>query len=156
MRAVQNVTLNASVKDASWIGCSMLICSSLPFSLWWFSLPATLKGWVDRVFVMVAVFAGNTDCSAYGALAGERAMLRVSRQAGPVSLFQPGGAFGSVNDFLFHIHRGRRRVRLGFQVLEPVVTYGPAHMTDLERTAALEAVRESVALIAADSQTTVH
>ncbi|MFD0487676.1 NAD(P)H-dependent oxidoreductase [Saccharopolyspora spinosporotrichia] len=38
--------------------------------------------------------------------------------------FRPGGAFGSLSDFLFHIHRGMLEF-VGFEVLDPVVTYGP-------------------------------
>jgi NAD(P)H dehydrogenase (quinone) len=36
---------------------------------------------------------------------------------------------------------------VGYEVLAPVVTYGPAHLTDAERRTALEAVRESFAAI---------
>jgi NAD(P)H dehydrogenase (quinone) len=60
-----------------------------------------------------------------------------------------------MDDFLFHIHRGMLEF-VGYQVLDPVVTYGPARMTEQARAAALETVRESVALAAADSQTTVR
>src|SRR5688500_18957786 len=54
-----------------------------------------------------------------------------------------------MDDFLFHIHCGMLAF-VGFQVLDLVVTYGPARMTDEERTAARDTVREAVALIAAD------
>ncbi|MDJ0466669.1 NAD(P)H-dependent oxidoreductase [Streptomyces sp. H27-C3] len=70
---------------------------------------------------------------------------------GPSESFQRGGAFGSMDDFLFHIHRGMLEF-VGFQVLDPVITYGPARMTDQDRTAALDTVREAVALTAADSR----
>ncbi|MFD0385748.1 NAD(P)H-dependent oxidoreductase [Streptomyces stramineus] len=73
------------------------------------------------------------------------------RTGGPSESFQPGGAFGPMDDFLFHIHRGMLEF-VGFQVLDPVVTYGLARMADQERVAALEAVRESVARIAADTR----
>lgn len=53
----------------------------------------------------------------------------------------------TIDDFLFHIHRGMLEF-VGYQVLAPVITYGPAHMTDRERAAALEAVRESIAHVA--------
>ena len=66
---------------------------------------------------------------------------------GPSEMFQPG-IFGSMDDFLFHIHRGMLEF-VGYQVLDPVITYGPAHMADQERAAALEMVKESITRIAA-------
>jgi NAD(P)H dehydrogenase (quinone) len=107
-------------------------------------MPAILKGWVDRVFVMGAVFGGDHGLFDQATLAGRRAMLLVTT-GGPGESFRPGGVFGPLNEFLFHIHRGMLEF-VGYRVLEPVVTYGPAHLTDRERVAALGAVRESVAL----------
>ena len=51
------------------------------FPLWWFSVPAILKGWVDRVFVMGAIYGGGR-VYATGALKGRRAMLAFT-PAGP-------------------------------------------------------------------------
>jgi NAD(P)H dehydrogenase (quinone) len=51
-----------------------------------------------------------------------------------------------MSDFLFHIHRGMLEF-VGYEVVGPVVTYGPARMTQAERTAALATVRESFAAI---------
>ncbi|MFC1411806.1 NAD(P)H-dependent oxidoreductase [Streptacidiphilus sp. N1-12] len=124
------------------------------FPMWWFSIPAILKGWVDQVFVMGAVFGGDYGLFDKAALAGKQAMLLLTT-GGPREAFQSGGTLGPLNDFLFHIHRGMFEF-VGYQVLDPVVTYGPARMTDEQRTEALEAVRESVALVAGDSQLTVH
>ncbi|MBX9398020.1 NAD(P)H-dependent oxidoreductase [Streptomyces sp. TRM72054] len=153
MRAVKEGALNADVKAHLdlLLAADLLVLS---FPLWWFSLPAVLKGWVDRVFVMGGVFGGDYGLFRDAALAGKRAMLLFTT-GGPSESFQPGGAFGPMDDFLFHIHRGMLEF-VGFQVLDPVVTYGPARMTDQERTAALDAVRESVARIAADVPTTVR
>lgn len=41
---------------------------------------------------------------------------------------------------------------VGYRVLAPVITYGPARLADHDRAAALDAVRESFALIAAEPQ----
>ncbi|MFI7018779.1 NAD(P)H-dependent oxidoreductase [Streptomyces sp. NPDC050164] len=152
MRAVEEGTLDAAVKAHldRLLAADLLVLS---FPMWWFSLPAVLKGWVDRVFVMGGVFGGDHGLFGDAALAGKRAMLLFTT-GGPGESFRPGGAFGPMDDFLFHIHRGMLEF-VGFQVLDPVITYGPARMTDQERTAALDAVRESVARIAADAGTTV-
>ncbi|MEW2303054.1 NAD(P)H-dependent oxidoreductase [Streptomyces sp. NPDC006655] len=149
MRAVEDGTLDAAVRAHldRLLAADLLVLS---FPMWWFSLPAILKGWVDRVFVMGGVFGGDHGLFGDAALAGKRAMLLFTT-GGPSESFRPGGAFGSMDDFLFHIHRGMLEF-VGYRVLDPVVTHGPARMSDQERAAALAAVGESVALIAADSR----
>lgn len=47
----------------------------LSFPLWWFSMPAVLKGWVDRVFAMGGVFGGDHGLFDEAALTGRRAVL---------------------------------------------------------------------------------
>ncbi|PNE36949.1 NAD(P)H-dependent oxidoreductase [Streptomyces noursei] len=152
-RAVKDGTLDATVRDHldRLLAADLLVLS---FPLWWFSLPAILKGWVDRVFVMGAVFGGDHGLFGDAALAGKRAMLLFTT-GGSSESFQRGGTLGSMDDFLFHIHRGMLEF-VGYQVLDPVVTYGPAHLTDQERATALDAVRESVALAAADARPAVR
>ncbi|UJB45999.1 NAD(P)H-dependent oxidoreductase [Streptomyces sp. A1-5] len=152
-RAVKDGTLDATVRDHldRLLAADLLVLS---FPLWWFSLPAILKGWVDRVFVMGAVFGGDHGLFGDAALAGKRAMLLFTT-GGSSESFQRGGTLGSMDDFLFHIHRGMLEF-VGYQVLDPVVTYGPAHLTDQERATALDTVRESVALAAADARPAVR
>lgn len=149
MRAVRDGTLDATVQAHldRLLAADLLVLS---FPMWWFSLPAILKGWVDRVFVMGAVFGGGHGLFEDAALVGRRAMLLFTT-GGSRESFLPGGAFGPMDDFLFHIHRGMLEF-VGYQVLDPVVTYGPAHMSDEERAAALDVVRESVRRVAADSR----
>ncbi|MEV0243990.1 NAD(P)H-dependent oxidoreductase [Streptomyces sp. NPDC050674] len=142
LRAVGEGTLDATVQDHldRLLAADLLVLS---FPLWWFSLPAVLKGWVDRVFVMGGVFGGAHGLFGEAALAGKRAMLLFTT-GGPSESFRPGGAFGPMDDFLFHIHRGMLEF-VGFEVLGPVITYGPARMSDEERAAALEAAGQAVA-----------
>lgn len=148
MRAVRDGTLDPAVKAHldRLLAADLLVLS---FPMWWFSLPAILKGWVDRVFVMGAVFGGDYGLFDEAALAGRRAMLLFTT-GGSAESFRPGGSLGPMDDFLFHIHRGMLEFA-GFRVLDPVVTHGPARMTDEERAAALAAVRASVtSRVAAD------
>ncbi|MEV5355533.1 NAD(P)H-dependent oxidoreductase [Streptomyces sp. NPDC052693] len=147
VRAVEEGTLDATVRDHldRLLAADLLVLS---FPLWWFSLPAVLKGWVDRVFVMGGVFGGRHGLFADAALAGKRAMLLFTTGDSAES-FRPGGAFGPMEDFLFHIHRGMLEF-VGYRVLDPVITYGPARMTERERAAALDAVGEAVGRRAAD------
>ncbi|MBO8193656.1 NAD(P)H-dependent oxidoreductase [Streptomyces oryzae] len=150
MRAIEDGTLDATVKAHldRLLAADLLVLS---FPMWWFSLPAILKGWVDRVFVMGGVFGGDHGLFGDAALAGKQAMLLLTT-GGPSESFHPEGTFGPMEDFLFHIHRGMLEF-VGYHVLNPVITYGPAHMTDQERAAALESVRDSVTLIAGETGT---
>lgn len=113
----------------------------LSFPLWWFSLPAILKGWIDRVFVMGALSGGDIGLFDRAALAGRRAVV-LAATGGPADAFTHNGAFGDINDFLFHIHRGMLEF-VGYVALEPVITYGPVHLGDIQRAEALHDVRHA-------------
>ncbi|MEH3068144.1 MAG: NAD(P)H-dependent oxidoreductase [Aeromicrobium erythreum] len=115
----------------------------LSFPLWWFSVPAVLKGWIDRVFVMGAVFGGDHGLFEQAALAGRRAVALVTT-GGPSAAFAADGAFGDLDDFLFHVHRGMLEF-VGYEVLAAVVTFGPAHLDDDGRRDALASVRAAFA-----------
>ena len=46
--------IHAEMEKLLWCDCLIL-----QFPLWWFSLPAILKGWVDRVFAMGRTYGGE-------------------------------------------------------------------------------------------------
>jgi NAD(P)H dehydrogenase (quinone) len=115
----------------------------LSFPLWWFSVPAILKGWLDRVFAMGAVSGGDAGLFETAALRGRRAVV-LTTTGGPAAAFTPGGAFGGLDEFLFPINRGVLEF-VGYDALEPIVTFGPAHLDDAARRAALDRVRAAVA-----------
>jgi NAD(P)H dehydrogenase (quinone) len=119
----------------------------LSFPLWWFSVPAILKGWLDRVLVMGAVFGGDHGLFDEAALVGRRAVLLVTTGGSPES-FGPGSRFGDLDALLFPLHHGTLRF-VGYDVLEPVVTHGPAHLDDAARSTALGEVHAAFDAIAA-------
>lgn len=49
------------------------------FPLWWFSLPAALKGWVDRVFAMGFAYGGGKGIYDEGAFKNKKAFLPSSQ-----------------------------------------------------------------------------
>src|SRR5688572_25262895 len=49
----------------------------LQFPLWWFGMPAILKGWMDRVFVYGKLYSSSRRFHS-GMCAGKRAMLSVT------------------------------------------------------------------------------
>ncbi len=105
------------------------------FPLWWFSVPAILKGWFDRVLVMGRVY-GAGKWYDDGAFAGKRAML-ILTTGGPEASYLPDGVNGDLHTILHPIHHGVLAFT-GFEVLEPEVLWSPAHVSQEERLAMLE------------------
>jgi NAD(P)H dehydrogenase (quinone) len=114
----------------------------LSFPLWWFSFPAILKGWLDRVFAMGAVSGGDAGLFETAALRGRRAVV-LTTTGGPAAAFAPDGVFGGIDEFLFPINRGVLEF-VGYDALEPIVTFGPAHLDDAARRDALDTVRTAI------------
>ena len=59
--------IESEIEKMEW--CDLMIWQ---FPLWWFGLPAILKGWVDRVFVMGRTY-GNGRYYQAGVFFGENA-----------------------------------------------------------------------------------
>jgi NAD(P)H dehydrogenase (quinone) len=100
----------------------------LQFPLWWFSMPAILKGWVERVYAYGFAYGVGEhsdtrwgDRYGEGTLAGKRAMLVVTA-GGWESHYGPRGINGPIDDILFPIHHGILYYP-GFDILPPYVVY---------------------------------
>jgi NAD(P)H dehydrogenase (quinone) len=104
------------------------------FPLWWFGLPAILKGWVDRVFAMGRTYGGGHVYET-GKFSGKRALLSLTT-GGPVAAYRPAGFNGDLDAILRPIQRGILNFT-GFAVLAPQVVYGPARADDTQRAASL-------------------
>jgi len=111
--------------------CDLMIWQ---FPLWWFGLPAILKGWADRVLAMGRTY-GAGRMYERGVFGGKRALLSLTTGSSE-EWFQKGGFHGDIHGVLRPIQRGILEF-VGFSVLAPHVVYGPAHMTDEERETAL-------------------
>jgi NAD(P)H dehydrogenase (quinone) len=102
----------------------------LVFPLWWFSMPAIMKGWIDRVWAFGLAYgyqgAGNTHRYGEGAFAGKRALLCVS-VGGPEEDYSPRGINGPLEQLLFPITHGTLFFP-GMSVLPTFAGYGTAHM----------------------------
>jgi NAD(P)H dehydrogenase (quinone) len=105
----------------------------LQFPLWWFSMPAILKGWVDRVFAYgLAYGVGEHSDQKWGERYGEgrfkgkRAMLIVTT-GGWEPHYAERGINGRIDDLLFPINHGILHYP-GFQVLPPYLIYRTGRM----------------------------
>lgn len=101
----------------------------LQFPLWWFSMPAILKGWVERVYAHgFAYGVGEHSARRWGerygegVMNGKRAMMVVTT-GGWASHYGAHGINGPIDDLLFPIQHGVLHYP-GFTVLPPFVSYG--------------------------------
>ena len=102
------------------------------FPLWWFGMPAILKGWVDRVFAMGRIY-GNGHIYDTGKFKGRRALLSLTT-GGPEAAYLQDGFNGDLNAMLRPMQRGMLNFT-GFSVLQPQVVYGPVRVDDAQRQA---------------------
>ncbi|WP_070963972.1 NAD(P)H-dependent oxidoreductase [Vibrio sonorensis] len=107
--------------------CDLLI---LQYPMWWFGMPAMVKGWVDRVFVM-GRFYGNGRYYENGVFKGKKAMVSITT-GGDGDAYSPGGWNGDLLGVLRPIHRGLFQFN-GFDVLAPNATFAPTHLSQSER-----------------------
>ncbi|MBC8257859.1 MAG: NAD(P)H-dependent oxidoreductase [SAR324 cluster bacterium] len=117
--------VETEIQKIEW--CDLMIWQ---FPLWWFSLPAVLKGWVDRTFVMGRVY-GMGKIYDTGAFKGKRALLSLTT-GGPEPAYNKGGFNGDIDSILKPIQRGMLKFT-GFDVLSPHIVYGAAQLSDDER-----------------------
>lgn len=128
----------------------------LQFPLWWFSMPAIMKGWVDRVYSLGFGYGiGEHSESRWGdrygegKMAGKRAMLVVTAGGWPEH-YGPRAINGPIDDLLFPINHGTLFYP-GFDVLPPHVIYHAATMDQSGFAAASEALRERMRNLATDA-----
>lgn len=132
--------LDAEMRKLEW--CDLMIWQ---FPLWWFGLPAVLKGWVDRVFAMGRTYGGGRVYES-GVFRGKRALLSLTT-GGPEQAYGRDGFNGDIQGILRPIHRGMLQF-VGFDVLAPQIVYAPVRTSDAERQQALERYAQRLARIA--------
>ena len=135
--------IETEIGNIEW--CDLMIWQ---FPLWWFGLPATLKGWVDRVFAMGRTYGGGRIYQS-GVFQGKRALLSLTT-GGPEDAYRKGAFNGDIAGILRPIHRGILQF-VGFEVLAPQIVYGPVRLTDEDRRLALAAYAERLRRIGQES-----
>jgi NAD(P)H dehydrogenase (quinone) len=114
----------------------------LQFPVWWYSVPAILKGWLDRVLVYGSVYTTEMRYDK-GRFAGRRAMLSVTC-GGPQGSYAEDGRNGDIGLFIWPTNY--TLYYIGYTVLPPFAAFGvmppatPAHVANV--SAHLEATEE--------------
>ncbi len=143
MHAVENhgfaQELEIEMQKIEW--CDLMIWQ---FPLWWFGLPAMLKGWVDRVFAMRRLYGGDRIYES-GPCQGKRALLSLTT-GGPRQAYEQDGFNGDIDAILKPVHRGMLNF-VGFDVLAPHIVYAPVRMEDAQRAQELTRYADRLARI---------
>src|SRR5438552_291360 len=128
----------------------------LQFPLWWFAMPAILKGWVDREFAYGFAYGVGEhsdrrwgDRYGEGTLAGKRAMLIVTA-GGWQEHYSSRGINGPIDDLLFPINHGILYYP-GYDVLPPFVVYKADKLDEGGFKAIAERLRERMRTLATAS-----
>lgn len=124
----------------------------LQFPLWWYGMPAILKGWVDRVFVKGFAYgvtdeSGRTLRYGEGRLAGKRALV-VTTAGGRPEALGPRGVSGDLErHVLFPLLHGTFWYT-GMAPLPPFVVYSADRTDALAFESATKALRARLETLA--------
>ena len=95
------------------------------FPLWWYSVPAILKGWFDRVYASGFVYSRDMRYDT-GALKGRKAMLSLTTGS-PKEAYTSFGMDGDIHEkILYHINHGMLYFA-GLEPVEPFIAWTPSH-----------------------------
>ena len=123
--------VKAEMEKLEW--CDTLIFN---FPLWWFGLPAILKGWVDRIFAMGFSYGAGKGVYDNGTFKDKIAFLTLTT-GGPEVAYGNSGKNGNLETILYPIQHGMLYF-VGMTVLPPFICFSPARITDEERKIQLE------------------
>jgi len=139
------------IEQRKVLDCQLMI---FQFPLWWFTMPAILKGWMDRVLTMGFAYDRDGRWYDHGGLKGRRAMLSLTT-GDPASCFTPRGIHGSMDAILWPIQRATLS-HCGFEVLPPFIAYGPGRASDEERSRMLSEYAERLRNLDSDLPLPFH
>ncbi|MHC8393403.1 NAD(P)H-dependent oxidoreductase [Pseudomonas sp. LB3P93] len=111
----------------------------LNFPIFWFSTPAILKGWIDRVLVSGICYGGKRFYD-QGGLSGKKALVSITL-GGREHMFGDGAIHGPLEDMLRPILRGTLAY-VGFDVLEPFVAWHVPYISDVARKDFLQSYQQ--------------
>lgn len=111
----------------------------LSFPMFWFSVPAILKGWIDRVLISGLCYGGKRFYDR-GGLRGKR-MMAAFTLGGSEHMFGPDAVHGEIETMLRPILRGTFYY-VGCDILPPFIAWHVPYVTAEVRRSYLSAYRE--------------
>lgn len=137
-KGVETATIAADIRaELDKLQRADLVIFSFP--IYWFSMPAIMKGWLDRVLVSGICYGGLRFYDR-GGLAGKKALLALTTGGRPHMLCE-GGIHGPINEMLRPILRGTLAYT-GMTVLPPFVGYHVPYLPPEQRAAILDDYRQ--------------
>lgn len=140
--------IKRAIDDLLW--CDQLI---LQFPLWWFSVPAIMKGWIDRVMAKDVTYGGGRWYDR-GGLTGRRALLSITTAAYE-QMCSPEGINGAMDVILWPLQQGVLRF-VGFDTLRPNIIWSAPYMSDEARYAAMDLYRARLINLAEEAPEPSH
>lgn len=140
-QAYNNGTLARDIKiEVERVLAADLLAFTFP--VFWYSTPAILKGWIDRVFLS-GPFYGGRRIYAQGGLKGKRAFAAFSLGGRP-HMFGSGSIHGELEQGMMrHFLQGTLGY-VGLAVHEPFVAYHVPYVDQKARGALLNELRTTV------------
>ena len=104
------------------------------YPLWWFGVPAILKGWIDRVLAYGFAYGGAYGMGKDGRFKGKKAFITITTGS-PAEAYQTTGRNKrTISNILTNIHEGVFEL-VGYEVIAPFVGYGVSRISEEERKA---------------------
>ena len=132
--------IQAELDKLLW--CDLLI---LQGPLWWFSVPAIMKGWIDRVFANGTVYGTGGMRFDQGGLKGRKAMLAMTTGCMP-GMVEPDGLLGDRDVILWHLHHGTFGYS-GLAALPPFLAWSIHYTDEKQRATYLDAYEQRLRTI---------
>ncbi|XP_062277574.1 NAD(P)H dehydrogenase [quinone] 1-like, partial [Scomber scombrus] len=108
------------------------------FPMYWFTVPAIMKGWFDRVLTLGFAYSQEKRYTE-GIFKDKKAMLSFTTGSHE-SMFSANGINGDMNVTLWPLQNGIMHY-CGFQVLAPQIFWAPSHIPTEARSTVLKAWR---------------
>ena len=125
----------------------------LQYPMWWFGMPAILKGWADRVLTRGFAYAPGCKYDT-GLMGGKRAFVALTTGTSP-DTYAPDGIDGPLLSVLWPVHNGLLRY-CGFEVLAPFAAHMPGRLDATTRAALLDAYAARLATLDDDEPLFFH
>lgn len=117
MEATTGATPDVRAEQEKMQWCDLMI---FQFPVWWFGMPAILKGWVDRTFTRGFAYKSGRKYDS-GIFRGKRAMICATTGTAS-SLYEPDGVDGDISHIFWPVHNGIFHYA-GFDVLPPFMAW---------------------------------